>query len=63
MPGDETFATVDFQDLSHKMKIGDHIIVDFGAVCMKVTGFEDESDFLQSKQLEGLDVMLLLLIL
>ena len=41
------------------MKVGDHVIVDFGAVCMRVVGFEDESDFLVSKQLEGIEVSLL----
>ncbi len=47
---------MDFQELANKIKIGDHIIVDFGAVCMKVIDFEDEADFLTTKQLEGLDV-------
>lgn len=56
IPGDETFAVVDFQELSNKIRIGDHIVVDFGSVCMRVVGFEDESDFLASKQLEGHDV-------
>lgn len=54
--GDETFAVVDFQELESKLKVGDHVIVDFGSVCMRVIGFEDEGDFLVSKQLEGLDV-------
>lgn len=57
--GDETFVCVDFNDLNTKIKVGDHIIVDFGAVCMRVVGFEDESEFLQSKQFEGLDVSIL----
>lgn len=47
---------VDFQELENKLKVGDHVIVDFGAVCMRVIGFEDEGDFLVSKQLDGLDV-------
>jgi pyruvate kinase len=37
--GDETFAVVDFAELSNKLKVGDHIIVDFGSVCMRVEGF------------------------
>ena len=53
MLGDETFTCVDFQDLESKLKIGDHIILDFGAVCMRVVDFEDESTFLVSKQLDG----------
>ena len=56
MLGDETFAVVDFQELEDKLKVGDHVIVDFGSVCMKVIGFENESDFLVSKQLEGIEV-------
>lgn len=62
IPGDETFACVDFQELSNKIKVGDHIIVDFGSVCMKVIDFEDEADFLATKQLEGLDVRFIVLI-
>ena len=54
--GDETFATCDFSELESKLKIGDHIIVDFGAVCMKVIGFEDEAEFLASKHNEEHDV-------
>lgn len=57
--GDETFAVVDFQELENKLKVGDHVIVDFGAVCMRVIGFEDEGDFLVSKQLEGLEVTII----
>jgi len=38
--------------------VGDHVIVDFGAVCMRVVDFEDEADFLHSKQLDGLEVTL-----
>jgi hypothetical protein len=52
--GDETFAVCDFSEMSNKLKIGDHIIVDFGNVCFKVIGFENESDFLASKS--GIDV-------
>lgn len=40
---------MDFQELANKLKVGDHLIVDFGAVCMRVVGFEDEADFLSSK--------------
>lgn len=47
---------VDFQELENKLKVGDHVIVDFGSVCMRVIGFEDEGDFLVSKQLDGLEV-------
>lgn len=47
--GDESFATVDFKNLANKLKIDDHIIVDFGAVCMRVIGFEDQDDFLANK--------------
>jgi len=54
LQGDETFAAVDFKELESKLKVGDHVIVDFGAVCMRVIGFEDEVDFLVSKHLEGL---------
>jgi pyruvate kinase len=54
--GDETFTVVDFQELENKLKVGDHVIVDFGSVCMRVIGFEDEGDFLVSKQLDGLEV-------
>lgn len=53
MLGDETFAVCDFSgmdDMASKLKIGDHIIVDFGNICFKVVGFEDESDFLARKQ-------------
>lgn len=57
--GDDSFVAVDFQDLGNHLKIGDHIIVDFGAVCMKVIGYEKETDFLISKQLEGADVIIL----
>ena len=32
-----------------KLKIGDHIIVDFGSACLKVIGFESEPDFLATK--------------
>lgn len=46
----------DFSELESKLKIGDHIIIDFGAVCLKVIGFEDESDFLASRQNDGNDV-------
>lgn len=42
MAGDETFATVDYKDLAKKIKINDHIIADFGSVCMRVIGFEDQ---------------------
>jgi hypothetical protein len=31
--------------------------VDFGAVCLRVIGFEDQDDFLANKQLEGVDVI------
>ena len=63
--GDETFiglfcnTSVDFPDLESKLKIGDHIILDFGAVCLKVIGFEDEHQFLVSKQLDdgGLEMI------
>lgn len=55
--GDETFAACDFPELADKLKIGDHIIVDFGLVCLKVIGFESESDFLAMKQPEE-DVLL-----
>lgn len=61
MIGDETFAVCDFSELESKLKVGDHIIVDFGAVCLKVIGFEDESDFLASKQNEEYDVKFLFL--
>ena len=54
--GDESFVCVDFVDLNQKIEIGHHIIIDFGAVCMRVIGFEDEGDFLTSKQLEGIEV-------
>lgn len=54
--GDETFVCVDFQELENKLKIGDHVIVDFGSACMKVIGFEEENEFLMSKQLEGAEV-------
>lgn len=56
--GDESFVCVDFQELENKLKVGDHVIVDFGAVCMSVVGFENEADFLVSKQLEGAEVNL-----
>lgn len=54
--GDETFAVCDFSELESKLKVGDHIIVDFGAVCLKVIGFEDEADFLASKQNDDSEV-------
>lgn len=58
--GDETFIVCDFGDLAgilsfyfiliiDKLKVGNHIIVDFGSACLKVTGFESEPDFLASK--------------
>lgn len=51
--GDDSFVCVDFQELENKLKVGDHVIVDFGSVCMRVVGFEDEADYLMSKQLEN----------
>jgi hypothetical protein len=48
--------------LESKLKVGDHIIVDFGAVCLKVVGFEDEADFLASKRDDDHDVKLFILI-
>lgn len=47
---------MDYKDLAKKIKVGDHIIADFGAVCMRVVDFEDQSHFLVSKQLEGVEV-------
>jgi pyruvate kinase len=47
--GDETFAVCDFNDLADKIKVGDHICVDFGSVVLKVIGFESESSFLAMK--------------
>ena len=44
--GNDNFATVDFPELEQKLKIGDHIKADFGAVNLVVTGFENESEFL-----------------
>ena len=56
IPGDETFVPVDFKELESKLKVGDHVIVDFGAVCMSVVGFETETDFLAGKKQEGEDM-------
>ena len=50
--GDETFATVDFSDLESKVQVGDLIICDFGAVIFRVIGFEDENEFIRTKDLE-----------
>ena len=43
--GDHTYGVCDFNDLPNKVKSGDHMIVDFGSVCLKVIGFEDEAEF------------------
>jgi len=40
---------VDFKDLHKKLKINDHIVIDFGAVSLKVVGFEDQEEFLARK--------------
>lgn len=50
--GEKDFAVVDFSELYSKLKIGNRIIVDFGAVCLSVIGFEDESDFLLRRQVD-----------
>jgi len=51
--GDETFTSIDYGDLPEKLKVGDHIICDFGNIVLKVTGFESEFQFLQSKVSEN----------
>ena len=53
--GDETFAVCENFDLGSKVKIGDHIVVDFGNICLKVIGYEEESEFFLRKQ-EGKDL-------
>lgn len=57
--GDETFCVCDYGELANKVKVGNHIIVDFGQVCLKVIGFESEVDFLAKKQIET-DVSILI---
>jgi len=52
--GDSTFGVCDYKDLPSKLKVGDRIIVDFGSVSLAVTGFENEKDFLERKELERL---------
>lgn len=49
---EKDFAVVDFSELYSKLQVGNRIIVDFGAVCMSVIGFEDESEFLNRRQID-----------
>ena len=46
--GCENYAMCDSSDLPNKVSIGDHIIIDFGQICLKVIGFEDEADFFEN---------------
>jgi pyruvate kinase len=51
--GNKHFASCDYLDLADKVKEGQKIIVDFGAVSLKVVGFQPESEFLEEFKVEG----------
>jgi hypothetical protein len=38
--------------LEQKIKIGDHITADFGAVNLTVIGFENETEFLAKQEIQ-----------
>jgi pyruvate kinase len=56
--GNEDFIGVDFTNLAKKLKIGDHIVINYGKAYLKVVGFETEDEFLeeQAKKDEGKDL-------
>jgi hypothetical protein len=51
---------VDFSELYSKLKVGNKIIVDFGAVCMSVIGFEDEAHFLSRRSKDDVSIVAVL---
>ena len=46
--GNKDFLGVDYTDLYKKLKIGDHIVVNYGKAYLKVIDFEEEDEFLKN---------------
>jgi pyruvate kinase len=44
--GNKDFMCVDYTNLYKKLKIGDHIVVNYGKAYLKVIDFEEEDQFI-----------------
>jgi hypothetical protein len=48
--GNEDFIGCDFSKLAQKLKIGDHIVNNYGKAFLKVIGFQGEDEFLEQME-------------